>query len=81
MEKKCLSELPLGKTGRILSLGNDEILCRRLRSLGVGEESRIRPAFTSPFGDPIAYEVQGIVIALRRQDSGQIVVEEESPWG
>ena len=79
MEKKCLSELPLGKTGRILSLGNDEVLCRRLRS--VGEDSRIRPAFTSPFGDPIAYEVQGIVIALRRQDSGQIVVEEESPWG
>ena len=81
MEKKCLSELPLGKTGRILSLGDDEALCRRLRSLGVGEESRIRPAFTSPFGDPVAYEVQGMVIAMRRRDSGQIVVEEESPWG
>ena len=81
MEKKCLSELEIGKTGKILSLGEDEGLCRRLRSLGVGEESRIRPAFASPFGDPVAYEVQGILIALRRQESWKILVEEEFPWG
>ena len=54
---------------------------RRLMDLGFTEGARIRPALTTFAGDPRAYEVRGTTIALRRDQSSQVLVRpiEDSP--
>ena len=77
MERKRLSELKNGEKGRILSLNGDADFCRKLRSMGIAENVPVRYVFESPFGDPAAYESQGLLIAVRRRDGALIEVE---PW-
>ena len=77
MERKKLSELKNGDKGRILSLNGDADFCRKLRSMGIAENVPVRYVFESPFGDPAAYESQGLLIAVRRRDGALIEVE---PW-
>lgn len=77
MERKKLSELKNGEKGRILSLNGDADFCRKLRSMGIAENVPVRYVFESPFGDPAAYESQGLLIAVRRRDGTLIEVE---PW-
>lgn len=80
MALKHLTELSRGEMARVLRLEGDEDVCRRLRSIGISEDSRVRRAFESPFGDPVAYEVQGILVAIRKEDGSKILVEEEPSW-
>lgn len=77
MERKKLSELKCGEKGKILSLNGDSDFCRRLRSMGIAENAPVRYVLESPFGDPAAYESQGLLIAVRRRDGALIEVE---PW-
>lgn len=41
---------------------------------GIFPGSTIKLLFSSPSGNPAAYEVMGSVLALRREDSGHIFV-------
>ena len=63
MALKRLTELSCGEMARVCRLEGDADVCRRLRSIGISEDSKVRRAFESPFGDPVAYEVQGILVA------------------
>lgn len=42
--------------------------------LGIAKGTQIVPILKSPFGNLRAYEVRGAVIALRKEDSSQILV-------
>ena len=70
-----LCDLPLGETAVISLLTAPQRERERLLSLGFIPGSEVRPVLESPWGDPVAYEVCGAVIALRRCDAGQIVIE------
>jgi DtxR family transcriptional regulator, Mn-dependent transcriptional regulator len=48
---------------------------RRLLDLGVVPGTEIRSQLTSVFGDPVAYEIRGASIALRRQQAEWIQVD------
>ena len=52
-------------------------LQRRLEDLGLIAGNGLRCLFRSPAGSPAAYEIQGAVIALRKQDTDRILVEEK----
>ncbi len=47
---------------------------RRVLDMGIIKGTKITRLFSSPFGDPTAYEVKNTVIALRKNDSDKIFV-------
>lgn len=72
---QTLRELPLGRTATIVSLTAPQPERERLLSLGFIPGSPVHPVLESPWGDPVAYEICGAVIALRQIDAGQILIE------
>lgn len=48
---------------------------RRLLDIGMIQGTPIECAFKSPFGDPTAYFVRGTLIAIRKEDAKNVVVE------
>ncbi len=49
---------------------------RRLLDLGIYPGVKIKNCFKSASGDPIAFEVLGTVIALRKEQSNKIYLKE-----
>lgn len=50
---------------------------RHFYHLGFLEGTKVRCVFTAPCGDPIAFEVQGSVFALRKKQLKNITVAKE----
>lgn len=73
--------LPPGTGGRIRELRLTGPLRRRLLELGLVPGRCIRRVYTAPAGSPIAFEAQGMVVALRTRDARSILVQEvDAPW-
>lgn len=70
-----LSNLPLGKKGRVMFLTSDGIIRRRMLDLGLTYNTRVEALHKSPSGDPVAYSIRGAVIALRSEEASKIFVE------
>lgn len=66
--------LPLGKKATISQLKLTGDMRRRLLDLGFIPGTKVQCLYRSPLGDPTAYFIRGTVIALRREDAGQIIV-------
>ena len=64
-----LDKLDIDKTATILALNCKGDLRRRLLDLGLVKGTSITAVFKSPIGNPIAYELRGTTIALRKEDS------------
>ena len=52
---------------------------RRLKDLGLVEGSKVKCVLRSPLGDPYAYKIRGAVVAIRKEDASQIMVEAPMP--
>lgn len=65
---QTLSELQPGQSATVRSVCAPDGMQRRLRDLGLIENTRIVCLGRSPMGDPSAYLIRGTVIALRRCD-------------
>jgi DtxR family Mn-dependent transcriptional regulator len=77
---RLLSSLKQGESGRVVGISR---ACRgqqrrRLMDLGVVPGSVISAEMKSVGGDPTAYLIRGALIALRRQQSDQIYIEENN---
>ncbi len=70
-----LSQLPVGGSARVKKLLSTGSMRRRLQDIGLIEGTWVRCLQKSPAGDPVAYEIRGAVIALRSDDSSQILVQ------
>lgn len=70
-ELTCLRE---GQAGRVVTLLATGGMRRRLLDLGIVEGTLIQCVHQSPFGDPTAYTIRGVTIALRREDARNILV-------
>ena len=70
-----LYELPLNTVGIIDNLNCNKNIQRRLLDLGLVEGTKIMPIFKSPSGDPIAYEIRKTLIAIRKEDSSNIILK------
>ena len=74
METIPLTKLDLNKIGYIKEINCNESIKRRLLDLGLIPNTKITPIMKSVAGDPIAYEVRNIILAIRKQDAEKIVV-------
>ena len=69
-----LTKLVTGKSAKVIKLLADGSIRRRLQDIGVIEGTDIECIMKSPWDDPIAYKIRGAVIAIRNEDSENIIV-------
>lgn len=70
-----LSELELNQKCVIKKLNSTGIIHRRFQDLGLIPGNVVSCVLISPFKDPKAYKVNGMVLAIRNEDSKLIEVE------
>jgi DtxR family Mn-dependent transcriptional regulator len=70
-----LSTLQPGETATVLDLECEGLTRRRLLDLGLTPGTRVKYEFRSSFGEPTAYRIRGALIALRPDQTDQIVIE------
>ena len=73
-----LTDLRPGERARILAIAEGP-LRQRLLEMGFGEDAELACVLRSPLGDPTAYRVRGVTIALRRRDAASVLVESLPP--
>jgi len=71
-----LSELKVGKSGRVVTIGGEKVLRRRLLEMGITPRTIITIKKIAPMGDPIELLLRGYVLTLRLEDAAKIVIEE-----
>ena len=69
-----LDKILLNEQVLICSIHGDSFMRRRLLDLGLIPNTEITPIMKSVAGDPIAYEVRNIILAIRKQDADKIIV-------
>lgn len=69
-----LTGLKEGQKARVTSLLSEGGMRRRLQDLGLVEGTEVECVQKSPAGDPIAYLIRGALIALRSEDSSNILI-------
>ncbi len=72
---KTLNDLNQGQTAKIGSYKPAFTASRRLMELGLLPGVEIRFIKSAPLGDPIAVDVDGRQLSLRRADAAQILVQ------
>lgn len=77
METIPLTKLKLNQTGIIKGINCKNSIKRRLLDLGLIPSTPITPIMQSLSGDPIAYEVRNIILAIRKEDASKILVFEK----
>ena len=70
-----LDQLPLGSKGRVTALGLEGAERRRLMDLGVSIGAEVEAVRRSPLGDPVAYQVRGSTVAIRKEQAQKVEVE------
>jgi Fe2+ transport system protein FeoA len=69
-----LSEITVGQSGTIVTLGVTGPLRRRLLALGLITGERVTITRVAPLGDPLELEVKGYRLSLRKAEASQILV-------
>ncbi|MFH1570033.1 MAG: FeoA domain-containing protein [Gemmatimonadota bacterium] len=85
-ERDTLASLEPGERASVtrLSRACRGLERRRLMDLGIVPGTSVSVAMRSPGGDPTAYRVRGAMVALRREQARQVLVErppQEAPHG
>lgn len=70
-----LNKLPVGKKARIKTLSKNILPRRRLLDLGLIPNTIVKTERISPSGNPIAYNIRGAIIALRKEEIENVIVE------
>lgn len=69
-----LFDLEEGQTAKITDILVTGTMRRRLLDLGITQGTRIQCLYKSPSKDPVAFLIRGTVIALRSEDSRDIII-------
>ncbi|NLW44819.1 MAG: ferrous iron transport protein A [Syntrophomonadaceae bacterium] len=69
-----LADLPAGSAGCITSVEVGGLLRRRIMDLGMLPGTQVRCVRKAPWGDPVALQVRGSIIALRAEDLRKIKI-------
>lgn len=70
-------DLPVGKSATVSSIQAEGITRRRMLDLGLVPGTRVEALRISPAGDPKAYRIRGAVIAFRKEEAFQILINYE----
>mgnify|MGYP000303383495 FL=1 len=71
---KSLKDLKQGQKAKVKSILSTGSIRRRLQDIGLIEGTEVECLQKSPAGDPVAYLIRGAVIALRSEDSSNILI-------
>lgn len=76
-EKKVigLREMKEGRKGRILRVGADGELGRRIRDMGLVPGVEVEVVGHAPLRDPVALRLSGVTLALRNREADYISME------
>ena len=72
-----LEQLTSGKEARILTVGGQGALRRRLLDMGLTPHTKLMVRKVAPMGDPIELHVRSYELTLRLDDAKKIEIEEE----
>ena len=72
-----LDQLPIGKQARIVSVGGEGALRRRLLGMGLTPHTQVMVRKVAPMGDPIELHVRSYELTIRLDDAKKIEIEEE----
>lgn len=75
----ALCDLKVGQSSTVVSVNAKGDILRRFLDIGIVNGTKIKCVFKSPLGDPTAFLIRGAVIALRKEDSINIIVKSELP--
>ena len=75
MNNNILTYLNPGCRATVTGLKTKDSMRRRLQDMGVIEGTNIECVMKSPGGDPKAYLIRGAVVAIRSEDSDNILSE------
>lgn len=53
---------------------SDNMICSKLIEMGLTKGQKIKAVFKAPLGDPIAFEHNGHIISMRKEEAKQIEV-------
>ena len=70
-----LSEMKEHQTGRVLRVGGNGTLRRRILEMGIVKGTEVYVEKYAPLKDPIELIVKGYHVSLRVQEAAQITVE------
>ncbi len=76
--QRTLNDIAVGESVTVQKLMMHGTMRRRLLDIGLTEGARVECIGRSPAGDPAAYLIRGAVIAIRSEDSREILVREEN---
>lgn len=68
-----LSELKKGQTAEIISFENDELKLR-FYEMGCLPGEKVKLELIAPLGDPIAINISGYLLSIRKSDASSIKV-------
>ena len=71
-----LRDLGIGKSGRVLTVGGEKSLRRRLFDMGITPRTVITVKKAAPMGDPVELLLRGYILTLRLEDAEKIAIEE-----
>lgn len=77
-DTRKLSEIDVGEKVVVCKINFSEKISRRLYDIGIIKDTVIECVGRSPLKDPSAYLIRGAVIALRSEDSENIIVRKAS---
>ncbi len=72
--KLTLDMISPGESAVMTGTAAENSMRRRLRDIGFCDGETVKCVMRSPLGDPTAYLIRGILIALRKEDSSLITV-------
>ncbi len=72
-----LSELPVGQSGTILTVGGEGLLRCRLLDMGLIPKTKVTIQRIAPMGDPMEIRLRGYELTLRKEDASKIELQPE----
>lgn len=72
--KKSLSTYQIGQSGTVASIAKGD-LYTKLIEMGLFAGKEIKVLFKAPFGDPIAVDIDGYVLSLRKEEADLVELE------
>jgi len=71
-----LKDIKVGSSGRVLAVGGEKVLRRRLLDMGITPGTQITVKKAAPMGDPIELFIRGYALTIRLEEAGKIDIEE-----
>ncbi|MGP1561270.1 MAG: FeoA family protein [Helicobacteraceae bacterium] len=71
-----LSDLEVGKTGKILSIETLGAIAQKLIDMGFVIGEKVKVVRNAPLKDPIEVQISSYLISIRREEASFIMLEE-----